>query len=249
MGHPGLNTILHVENLPRLGPEPVRPAPAGSLRLTGAQERVARALAGHADVVTVAALSAEVGGHPNTTRVHLDTLVSRGLASRQPLPAHGRGRPSMGYAVTATGRGALGHDGDPLAQEYLGLATAFAIHLAERGSHPREEARAVGRVWGDRLASGVAGAARDARERVVDLLARLGFSPGADTDDAGLALRSCPLLDAAREYPEVICSVHEGLVVGALAAYGEPRSVRLRAFAEPGACRLLMGDPVRAEAD
>lgn len=76
-----------------------------------------------------------------------------------------------------------------------------------------------------------------AQSRVVTLLGELGFSPTADA--AGLALRTCPLLDLAREMPEVICQVHQGLLEGAMDHYGDPAgTAELRPFAEVGACRL-----------
>ncbi len=51
-------------------------------------------------------------------------------------------------------------------------------------------------------------------------------------------LRTCPLLDAARTYPQVVCTVHRGLVEGLLDAAGEPPAgeadgVALDPFAEP----------------
>ena len=56
------------------------------------------------------------------------------------------------------------------------------------------------------------------------------------------------MLAVARERPEVVCSVHQGMVEGALeAAGGDARGVRLEAFAD-----LQAGDlgafPPRAEA-
>ena len=54
-------------------------------------------------------------------------------------------------------------------------------------------------------------------------------------------LRTCPLLEAARRHPEVVCEVHAGLVEGADAAYGGTGTgVDLRPFAVPGACLLAL---------
>ena len=76
---------------------------------------------------------------------------------------------------------------------------------------------------------------------MVDLLDELGFAPDADQGErsAGsrgrtLRLRTCPMLESAREHPEVICRVHQGLVEGALGG----ADVTLLPFAEPGACVL-----------
>jgi predicted ArsR family transcriptional regulator len=74
---------------------------------------------------------------------------------------------------------------------------------------------------------------------VVGLLDELGFAPAADAQATTVALRRCPLLDAAREHPQVVCQVHLGIVRGALEHLdGDPGPTDLLPFAEPGACRL-----------
>jgi hypothetical protein len=49
-----------------------------------------------------------------------------------------------------------------------------------------------------------------ARRQVVDLLADLGFAPRADAAATVADLTQCPLLDAARHQPDVVCGVHLG---------------------------------------
>ena len=242
-----------MENTPPLGPAPIGPQPSGSAPLSPARKRLATVLSERPEGATIGELVDAVGGHANTVRFHLDGLVADGLASRRPRTGGGRGRPSMAYQLTAAGTAALGGGADVLAGEYLGLATAFATHLAERDDHPQDEARAVGRVWGRQLATateaGVPARGSAPRRRVVALLARLGFSPelnepAPSTQVQEVSLLTCPLLSAARAHPEVICSVHEGLVTGALEAYGAPdENARLVPFASPGACHLLLGSP------
>jgi hypothetical protein len=53
------------------------------------------------------------------------------------------------------------------------------------------------------------------------------------------------LLEAAHQYPDVVCGVHLGLTQGALEEFGaDPVGTELLPFAEPGACRLhLMRRP------
>jgi predicted ArsR family transcriptional regulator len=81
-----------------------------------------------------------------------------------------------------------------------------------------------------------------ARRRVVALLGELGFDPRPDARSAVVKLRRCPLLEAAHQYPEVVCGVHLGVVRGALDELGNDpdRTERtaLQSFSEPGACRL-----------
>jgi predicted ArsR family transcriptional regulator len=200
---------------------------------------------------TVGDLVATVGGHPNTTRHHLRVLVDAGLvAEERRAPAGGRGRPAVGYVLTEEGRRVLSATPrGSAAEEYVALAAAFADRLAERGGDPGEDARAIGRAWGTGLAarhSGPDDAGRPGGEQVVGLLDRLGFSPLAEPAapperGATVLLRTCPLLDAARRHPEVVCQVHLGLVAGALEAHDEPSDgVRLVPFARPGACELAL---------
>ena len=65
-----------------------------------------------------------------------------------------------------------------------------------------------------------------------------------------MRLRRCPLLDVARQYPEIICQVHQGLIAGALTELGgDDTGVDLLPFAEPDACRLVLphaSSPVRS---
>lgn len=221
-----------------------------------------------ASSATVSDLVAAVGGHPNTTRHHLRALVASGLVAVEHVPpAGGRGRPAARYAVTRAGREATspGRQGSA-AEEYVALAAAFAERLAERGGDPGADGRAIGKAWGATLVAQDAPDAPNASsgaddgsptERVVGLLDRLGFSPAVeregtaptpaggtgirDDGDAGptVLLRTCPLLEAARRHPEVVCEVHLGLVAGALEALDESsEGVRLAPFARPGACVL-----------
>ena len=143
-------------------------------------------------------------------------------------------------------------------QEYVALAAAFAQRLAERDGDPGADARAIGRAWGTGLAArhadddGVDAAARErvaAAARPAGLLARDRDRdrderadrrrPGSGTT---VLLRTCPLLDAARRHPEVVCQVHLGLVAGALEAHRRARrtGLRLVPFARPGACVLTL---------
>ena len=56
-----------------------------------------------------------------------------------------------------------------------------------------------------------------------------------------MLLRTCPLLDAAKRHPEVVCQVHLGLVAGALEADDHSaEGLGLRPFARPGACELAL---------
>jgi predicted ArsR family transcriptional regulator len=133
---------------------------------------------------------------------------------------------------------------DPRVRDYAGLATALAAHIARTSADPAADALEAGVAWGRQLAAdrGAEAPGRGrawARREVVGLLDELGFDPRPDARATTVALRRCPLLDAARRHPEVVCQVHLGIVRGALEVLGgEPARTRLVPFAEPGACRL-----------
>ena len=73
----------------------------------------------------------------------------------------------------------------------------------------------------------------------MELLAELGFEPepadGRRTRE--IRLRHCPFQNLAEQHGEVICSVHLGLMPGALTAMRAPVTVdRLDPFVEPDLC-------------
>lgn len=189
--------------------------------------------------VRVADAAAGLGLHTNTVREHLDALVESGLVDRRAEKPGRRGRPAALYQPSPA---------DPAgpARDYAGLATALAGHLSRTSSDPEREARAAGIEWGRELIDESPTDGADAYSAVLSALTRLGFAPDVDDDGAGIALRRCPLLDAARRYPSVVCQVHLGIVEGMLERLGSATGPGLDMvpFAEPGACRLFLPDPV-----
>lgn len=223
-----------MENNRRLGPLPVR----AGVPLSEQRAAVLERLQDRHQPATIAALADELGLHPNTVREHLDSLVDRGLAVRGRASSTGRGRPAWTYSA-APGR----PEPDPRVREYAGLAGALAAHIARTSADPVGDAREAGRAWGREMAAGAdrEATATAARRRVVSLLDGLGFAPDADTRATSVALRRCPLLDAAVRHPDVVCQVHLGIVRGAMDVYGgDPGRTELVPFAEPGACRLRL---------
>jgi hypothetical protein len=119
-------------------------------------------------------------------------------------------------------------------------ATEPATELATGEGTDRGTDGGTGEHHDEGAGSEGAGSEGDAspRRRTVHLLDRLGFSPV--TQPGSVALRTCPLLEAARADPGVVCEIHLGLVIGALEAFGgHGPGADLVPFAEPGACRLI----------
>jgi predicted ArsR family transcriptional regulator len=209
--------------------------------------------------LTLAALVELTALHENTLREHLDGLAADGLARKERGTPHGPGRPPLVWVASLN-----------QARGHTGMATALAQTLRRVSRQPRAEATQAGVDWGRQAAHeapvGTATAEASVREeanaiaRLTALLRDLGFSlevgPERERpDEAGakaptsppgrsatIRLTRCPLLDAALADPEIVCTVHEGLVVGALAEFGDrERTVNLTPFAEPGACVLTIG--------
>ncbi|GAB3030050.1 transcriptional regulator [Nocardioides flavus (ex Wang et al. 2016)] len=172
--------------------------------VTSAQARVLSTLRDAGRALTLADLHDATGLHPNTLRGHLDALVAAGSASRIATRSGGRGRPRWGYLAR-----------EP---EYAALAVALASGL-DAGDGRALDPAAVrgGRAWGERLRAQL-GPVEDGRERVLLALAHTGFAPTTDGDR--VVLNACPLLDAARSHPAVVCAVHLGLVEGVLGQEG-----------------------------
>ncbi|QSR32674.1 transcriptional regulator [Nocardioides sp. S5] len=178
--------------------------------MTAAQARVLAAMREAGRAVTLTELQDLTGLHANTLRGHLDVLVAGGNASRIASRSGGRGRPAWSYLAR-----------EP---EYAALAMALASGL-DQGPDPDTGTRHTldpaavrgGRAWGERIRSQL-GAVEDGRERVMLALTHTGFAPEADGDH--VTLHACPLLDAARAHPGVVCAVHLGLVEGVLGRRG-----------------------------
>ena len=218
------------------GPAPARYAVGGTL-LSAQRARVLEQLQHGVTAATVEETATRMRMHPNTARKHLDALVERGLATRELAPALGRGRPPWSYSAADRA------EPDPRVRDYAGLATALAAQISRTSADPEGDALAAGEAWGRSLvADEPAGSPAHARRRVVALFADLGFDPQTEGRATTVRLRRCPLLDAARANPEVVCPVHLGITRGALAALGgDPDAASLAAFAEPGACLLTLG--------
>ena len=174
--------------------------------------------------------------HPNTVREHLDTLVRAGFAARTRAQPQGRGRPAWTYQATSV---------LSPASEYAALAVVLSSALTRISEHPSVDAELAGEEWGRGLAHRRGAAPttpESARDRVVELFDDFGFEPQQAPDSPSLVrLTRCPLLEAARSTPAIVCSVHLGMLRGVLDEYGaDPEGSALVAFAEPGACRVVI---------
>ncbi len=187
----------------------------------------------HADgLLSMTELSETTGLHANTLRAHLEALTGADLVRRERAAPEGRGRPAWLYRATSRGRTPI--------TEYAGLATTLAATIHRTSDDPTSDAVAAGTDWGHELARTAGRPDGDdddaARRQVVALLDDMGFDPqvATDAEHSAVRLRQCPLLDAARRYPDVVCGVHLGIAKGALQEYdADDSQVSLLPFADP----------------
>ncbi len=213
---------------PRLDDVRVHRALAGPSR-----RRLLDALAAHPDGLTTDDLAKALDLHHTTVRSHVDVLVDADLVTSTPQPRNGPGRPRLRHRLTANAGSRL----DPTG--YRLLAEMLTTQLAT-GAAPAADAAAAGRSWGRHLVEDVApGTTVDvdlATARIHDMFDRLGFEPSVD----GLAvdLHACPFEDLARRHEAVVCSLHRGMVAGALERIDAPLEAgAIEPWVTPSRCR------------
>jgi predicted ArsR family transcriptional regulator len=178
-------------------------------------------------------LAAATGLHVTTVRFHLDLLRRAGLVDSHSQPRATRGRPRTVY--TAVNHAEAGG--------YPALTRLLAAHLADTPEARAVRAEQAGMDWAAELTAEAGQppqvSAQDAARTVTGLFADLGFDPELVDDEAHCQIRlhACPFRDAARANPEVVCSVHLGLLRGTLTRLGAPpTTARLLPFVEPELC-------------
>lgn len=194
---------------------------------------------------TIASLADQLQVHPNTVRFHLTALRRAGLVHESHREATTPGRPPAEFTAARTM--------DPTGPtNYQLLATILTSYL---GSGSPDAAVDLGREWGPRLIEAPPSgrrarpSRRQALDRLRQMLDTLAFAPEPPTAarDNTIRLQHCPFLavvgDPVSEHhhegqrTNVICSLHLGVMQGALAALDSPVTVeRLVPFAEPDRC-------------
>jgi predicted ArsR family transcriptional regulator len=207
----------------------------------GRRDDVLRVLKAAHSSMSIATIADTLDVHPNTVRFHLDTLVSSGRVEQVASDRKGPGRPALLFRATQRmDPGGLRH--------YRLLAEILAVALAgDRDADAR--ATAAGREWGLQLKPPAAAEAPDAEqsiEHLVGFLDDLGFAPERRGSEQ-VELRHCPFLELAESQKAVICSIHLGLMRGALETWQAPVTAdRLDAFAEPDLCLVHLTRRVAA---
>ena len=190
--------------------------------------------------VTTAEIAETIGLHPNTVRPHLERMRDVGLVDVQVGGRGEIGRPQHRYSLAADAP-SLGLE--PPVMPILGR---MVLSMAERLGADKDDARAVGVDEGVRRSAAFRDAPSSLEAFVTDL-DRLGFDPVvSDPDDprhvATVAFANCPFGDLAADHPDLVCSLHHGMIEGFVDALGDTEVRQFCSVIDRTPCRVTVGD-------
>jgi predicted ArsR family transcriptional regulator len=187
--------------------------------------------------LATAEIAETLGLHPNTVRPHLERMREVGLLEVEVSTKQAVGRPQHLYTV-APGAPSLGLEpaGSPLVARML-------LRAAELAGVRAEEALEAGREQGEVDAAAFQ-KAPSCREALVSRLDALGFDPQIDGTDDGetavIGFAHCPFRELAEAMPELICSLHRGMVEGFVAAMGDAQVDDFHSLEHRQPCQLTL---------
>lgn len=193
--------------------------------------------------LTTAEIADTIDLHPNTVRPHLERMRDTGLVDVEVGGRGEIGRPQHRYSLAADAP-SLG-----LEPPVMPVLARMVLAMAERLGAGSDDARAVGDDEGAVRAERF----RDAPstlEAIVSELDMLGFDPvvSPDTDDpdaAVIAFANCPFGDLAVAHPDLVCSLHHGLIAGFVRRMGDAEVRSFCTVADRTPCQVTVGDDSR----
>jgi predicted ArsR family transcriptional regulator len=196
------------------------------------RDQILAELAAAGSGMGAADIAATVGVHLTTARFHLDRLEQAGLVRRELTRSGRRGRPSVSYRLVPSGDAATPN---------RALVAVLAAVLAEDPDGGRARAEHAGAVWAESLTVTAERAGAAPHALLESRMEQLGFAPRAAEEC--IELRACPFREAARAHPDVVCSVHRGLIARILEDAGRgPDEAELVPFVEPELCTITLSD-------
>ena len=195
--------------------------------------------------LAVLELAEIMGLHPNTLRKHLELLLRHGHVERLREESGKPGRPRQVYALTDL------TDGAAPQRNYRMLASVMASYLRTIDD-PTAAALDAGRRFraelvAPRAPGQTAPTAPATLDRIVRMLDEIGFQPEVAADRSAIRLRHCPFHELASDQPDIVCSIHLGLIRGALEQLGAPvEATRLLPFVTPTLCIVELEPPADA---
>ncbi len=186
--------------------------------------------------LATAEVAETLGLHPNTVRPHLERMREVGLLDARPDVSGAVGRPQKLYSLSAEAP-SLGLE-PPVFPMLARMLLGMAIEAGLGGDLAVDAGRAEGRRLAhrgprSRSTSGCVSA-------TVAMLDELGFDPARvdGGDGTTVAFTHCPFAELAESDPEVVCSLHRGLVEGFVGEIGGGRVTGFNDLADRAPCRV-----------
>jgi predicted ArsR family transcriptional regulator len=150
-----------------------------------------------------------LGLHANTVRPHLERMRDVGLLESRPDTSGAVGRPQKLYSL-APDAPSLG-----LEPPVFPMLARMLLSMAATAGIDGETAADAGRDEGRRMAHRVPAVA-PCVDAAVAMLDELGFDPARVDHDgtADVAFTHCPFADLAEAQPDLVCSLHRGMLEG-----------------------------------
>lgn len=182
--------------------------------------------------LATADIAESLGLHVNTVRPHLERMRDVGLLDVQSDNRGAVGRPQHRYSLAADAP-SLGLE--PPTFALLARMLLRAAGLAGTGA---DDAADAGREQGRSDAARAVG--RPCVDALVRELDRLGFDPAVAGDEgtASIAFAHCPFRELAEANPDLVCSLHRGLVEGFVEQVGGAEVTAFRTLVDRDPCRV-----------
>ena len=183
--------------------------------------------------LSTADIAEVLGLHVNTVRPHLERMREVGLLEVTTSSRGDVGRPQHRYSLAADAPW-LGLEPSPLpmlARVVLSAARGAGLSPDELIDAGRDQGRADAARWPE---------GADALEALEDEQARLGFDPEVVGLDEGavMAFAHCPFRELAEQHPDLVCSLHQGLVEGLVARLGGAEVTVFHPLADRTPCQV-----------
>ncbi|NNE11467.1 MAG: helix-turn-helix domain-containing protein [Ilumatobacter sp.] len=196
-------------------------------------------LARSAAPLTTAEIAETIALHPNSVRPHLDRMRDAGLVQVEVGGRGEIGRPQHRYSLAADAP-SLG-----LEPPVMPMLARMVLAMAERLGAGATDAHGVGADEGAGRARAFERAPSTLEALVADLDV-LGFDPVVSDDpehpdDAVIAFANCPFGDLARSHPDLVCSLHHGLIAGFVAQMGDAEVGEFCSVVDRTPCQVVVG--------
>lgn len=190
-------------------------------------------LARSAHPLSTADVAESLGLHANTVRPHLERMRDVGLLEARPDTSGAVGRPQKLYNLSPDAP-SLG-----LEPPVFPMLARMLLSMAAVAGIDGDLAAEAGRDEGRRMAHRDPEPSRPCVDATIGMLDELGFDPARVDDGARtqVAFTHCPFAELAAAQPELVCSLHRGLLEGFVDEVGGAQVVSFNSVAHRLPCR------------